>query len=157
MAAGSDQDAAERADVGEIPAQRYGNVSFPRQKVVGGVEVNPTRVAAPELDPSVRSVRAEQPGLARRWGGFEIAANVAGGQAESAETGDLKMSEVLANAATLLEHLFQRGSNGGRVGIELKVLVDSVHQIDSGLKHRPSRWKTDTAVLGKVGCESNEG
>ena len=62
-------------------------------------------------------------GLARRRVGAEIAADVACGDVDGAEAGDLDVGEVLADAVALLEDFFDGGADVGGFGVEAEVCV----------------------------------
>lgn len=149
VAAGADEDAAEGADVSKIAAQSDRNVAFAREEIIGGIEVNPTGIATPELNPGVRSVGADEFGSARRRRGFKIAADVTSGQAESAQAGDLEVGEILANTAALIKYLLQGSSDSGGFGVELEISMNAVRQIESRFEDRATSGKTGGAVFGK--------
>ena len=70
-------------------------------------------------------VSSDEAGFAGWWVGTEIAADIAGGELERAETGDLEVGEILANAAFFAEHFLSRCADVGGFGIELKVAMDT--------------------------------
>src|SRR5262249_24688215 len=82
-----------------------------RTDPMGGVETDPTEIFDIGLDPGMpcfllrRVVRAQQ-----------IAADIAGGNAEAAGTGDKNMREILADAVLHLEGLGGRGTDCGQFG-----------------------------------------
>ena len=79
---------------------------------------------APQQKAETQAWEASAPisaGLARGWVGAEIAADVAGGEMDGAQAGDLDVGEVLADASALLEDLFGGGADVGGLRVEAKV------------------------------------
>ena len=60
----------------------------------------------------MRSIRADEPRFSGRRVGAQISADVASGELERPQAGDLKVRKILANTPPLLEHLI-----GGRAYI----------------------------------------
>ena len=66
LAAGTEGDAAQRADVREIAAPGDGDVSLAGKNVVGGIGIHPAGLfTAEHRNPCVRGVRPDQPRPAR--------------------------------------------------------------------------------------------
>src|SRR5689334_12404410 len=108
MVAGAKDHAAHGADVAIVAAPAERDVLHGGEKVVGRIDVNPADARTKKRNPRVRGIRAEELLLAGRRLRFKIAADIARGQAERAEAGDLQMREVLADAPTLLQHFAKR-------------------------------------------------
>lgn len=73
-------------------------------------------------------IRANQPWLAGRWLGEQVATDIARRQAPRTQAGKHQVSEVLAHAATALQHFHQRRGDLGGFGIEGKFAEDLLHQ-----------------------------
>src|SRR5438046_2272051 len=98
----------------------------------------------------MRSVHAAKFRLAGRRICFEIAAHVARRQAVRAQTGNLKMGKVLANAAELREYVGKRRADrrGGRV--EREVLLNATGEVGHGVEDRASRRERSFCVIGEL-------
>ena len=119
------------------------------EQIVGGVELKPAEGrAAPQRDPGVRGVRAFEPLLTGSRQRAQIAADVVGRQAESAQSGDHDMGEILANAAAARENLGERRRDLGRLRIIGEIGVDAPHQIEGRFENRPPLRKTFARIGG---------
>ena len=58
MAAAAGQDAAQGADIGVIATPGECDVVFAGEGIIGRVEIDPSSVPAPDLEPGVRGVGA---------------------------------------------------------------------------------------------------
>src|SRR5689334_24829714 len=97
-----------------------------RNEIIRRVHVDPTKAMGIERNPGVRGVRTGKPGAAGRRIGFEIAADVAGGQSERTEAADLQMGEILTDAASMLEDFLQWRRHRRCPGIKLEVVMNPV-------------------------------
>ncbi len=93
----------------------------------------------------MRGIGADQPWLARRRIGQQVAADVTGGESQRPQARDLDVREVLADAAISFQHARQRGRDDGRCRVENEAPVDAVHQIDRAFQERPSGGKEPRA------------
>ena len=73
-------------------------------------------------------IGADQPWLAGRWLGEQVAADITRRQAARAQAGEHQMGEVLAHAASALQHFHQRRGDLGGFGIEGEFTEDLFHQ-----------------------------
>ncbi len=73
-------------------------------------------------------IGADQPWLAGRWLGEQVAADVPRRQAPRAQAGEHQVGEVLAHATTALEHFHQRRGDLGGFGIERELAENLLHQ-----------------------------
>ena len=105
------------------PCERY--MAIRGNDIIGGVYVEPANSRAVSRYPGMRSIGAYKPRSPRRRIGSKISADISGREINRSKTGDLKVSEILAHAASFLEDLFGRGSNVGHFRIEAKILVDA--------------------------------
>lgn len=96
------QHAADRRDVPVVAAPADGNVPQRGITVIGWVGVNPANPGAEQRDPGMRGVDPAQFKQARRWVGFEVAAYIAGRQADGSQAGDEEVGEVLADTPSVL-------------------------------------------------------
>ena len=114
----AEDDAAQRAHVavvaapGEVTCRDRGITSL-----VGSRSTQPMRGTV-DREPGVRRVGADQPRLAGRRIGQQVAAHVAGGQAERAQARDLHVREVLADAVAIGQHARDRRRDRRRRRIE---------------------------------------
>jgi hypothetical protein len=129
VGAAAHQDAADGADIAEIAPVGDGDVILPRQQVVGGIEIHPSDAGTINRKPGVPRVGARQTGLAGRRPGAQVAADVAGGQAERSETGDGQMGEILADAAPVPPTFFQRRGHRRRRRIIFEIAENSPVQV----------------------------
>src|SRR5271170_5346056 len=107
--------------------------------VVSRVHLKPADSGAVSGDPGVRGIGAHQPWLPRRRISAEISADIARGEVQGAETGDLHVREVLAYTSAFPKYLFGRRPHGGDFCIEAEVTVDARGQVDQRLGHWPPR------------------
>ena len=108
-----------------VAAPGDGDVAVVGPLVVGRVDGQPlarpgARTGQPDRDPGVRGVGADDPLLARRRLGREVAADVARGQPVRAQAGERQVREVLADPGPLAEDLVDRRGDrrGGRVVVK---------------------------------------
>src|SRR5436190_22636988 len=104
MAAAAQDDAADGADVVVVASPGDSDVTGGGKKGGCGIDIDPADARAKEGHPGVRGISADEAGLIGRRIGFQVSADIAGGQPERAEAGDLELGEVLANAAAILEY-----------------------------------------------------
>src|SRR5581483_1267348 len=117
------------------------------EQVVRRVDVDPAGRAAPGCQPGVRGVRPDPASLTRCRASPQVATDVAGAQAERAETGDLNVSEVLADAAAIPERLLQGCVDSGRTRIVDEVGVDAGRQVEDAREDRPAGWERQPGVV----------
>ena len=91
--------AFQGADVAVVAPPPDGDVAHGRDAIVRRVHVNPADARAVERDPGVRRINTPQLGLARRRVRFQVATDVARGQAERPQAGYLELREVLTRGA----------------------------------------------------------
>lgn len=155
---GADGDAAEGADVGEVATPGDGDVAVAGEDVVGGVGVDPAELfAAEDGDPRVGGIGADEAFLAWRGSGFEVTADVAGGEAEGAQAGDHDLGEVLADAAALFEDFGDGGGDVGGFGIEEKVLIDAAVEVGDAVEDGASGGEGGAGVVSEGGSGGDEG
>ena len=139
--------AAQGRHVAIVAANGQRDVVFARRTpaalVVGGVKVAPARIRGKVGEvgnvgrhPGVGRVAAHQPGHARRRLGEQVAAHVAGGQAQGAQTGNHDVGKVLAHAFALGQGLQRGRADLGAFGFVGEVGVDTPHQVPRGLQQR---------------------
>src|SRR5690606_698944 len=109
-----------------------------------------------DRDPGVRGVGADELRLARRRQGFEVAADVAGGQAERAQRGDHELGEVLADAAAVFEDFGDRRGNGGETGVEGEFAEDAPVEGGDGIEHAAARGEIGGGEAGEFLRYGNE-
>src|SRR5581483_7832805 len=98
--AAAEPDSADRAGLQVVAPDREPKVGRPGRPAVGDIEAAPSGAVDPGLGPRVGG------DLRIGFGsGVEIAADVAGRDAENPAAGDEKMAVVLADAAPLRQHL----------------------------------------------------
>ena len=148
------QHAAQGRDVRVVAAGGERHVIFARRAVVGRVQVGPFArfTVAGQVDghPGVRGVAAHQARLARRGRREQVAADVAGGQAQAAQAGDHHVRKVLAHAVAQLQRLQHRRAHVGDVGVVLEVGMDPLHQLVRGLQQRPARHEAGPRVGNEI-------
>ena len=124
--------------------------------VVGRVDVDPApglvrpALAAPERNPGVRGVGADQARPAGRRRGQDVAADVPGGEADRAQAADHQVGEVLADAALVLQHFAQRRGDARCGAVELEVLVDALREVGRGLEDAAPGGEALHRIVGEV-------
>jgi len=156
MIAGTDQNAAQRANISEVSAPCERDVPLTRQQVVGRIQIDPARFSTPKLKPGMRGIGTYEFLLARWWSGFEITADVPGRQTKRPQTSNLKLSEILADAAALAEHLFERSRNGRCLRGEFEVRVDFSYQLNASFQQRSCPSERRSGIDLKLGEQRNE-
>lgn len=131
LLAAAEHDAAEGADFVVVAAPGEGDVVVAWDDVVGGVEVDPAVAVSVYGKPCVCGLGArEGVSFGAEWA--DVAADVAGGNAEGAQACDLELSEILADAAFVgvygVDGRCQRGC--GRVVFEFAMYTRG--QIERG-------------------------
>src|SRR5580704_8011804 len=89
--------------------------------------------------------------LAGSWIGPKVSTARACRQLQRPQTGNLKVSEILAHAAALAVELFGRSAHVSRFGVEEKVLIDMGRQIHQCVGPRPSRSKGFAGIIREFG------
>jgi len=89
--------------------------------------------------------------------GLEVPADVAGGEAHRTQRTDDQVREVLAHAASVLDHLGERRRHGRESRVEGEVLVDPVDEIEDVLDGGTSCREGRRRVLGERGQAGDEG
>ena len=89
----------------------------------------------------MRGVSPDQPWLARRRPGQQVAADVTGRKAQRAQATDHQMGKVLTNTAFLFQHFKDRRRYGGRLRIKGEFLENFCHQGLCTEQNRPFGWK----------------
>ena len=80
----------------------------------------------------MRGVGADQPRLAERWVGQQVAADVSGRQPERPQAGNGDVREVLAHTAAIFENPAERRRHRSRAAVEREVRVHLPDQRDGG-------------------------
>ena len=128
-----------------------------RQQVVGGIEVDPSQIITAEKgNPRVRSIGADESFLTGRGDGFEIAADITGGQAHGAKTSDQNMGKVLADTAAFGKSIGDQGGHIRRHRIKGEVSKNPVIQLGCGFEDRSPWGKARASIFGKNGVGSNQ-
>ena len=78
--------------------------------------------------------------------GFDVTADVAGGQSVQAQAGEHEVGKVLTNAAFFFQHLAQGRGDGGRAGLVSKVGVDALHEVLHSGEQRPFPGKRLSSI-----------
>ncbi len=131
----------DRAHVVIVAAPSQCDMSLLTDQIIGGVDVDPARARTEYRQPRVRHVGANESLLALGWGRQEIAADVAGGEPQCAETADLEVREVLADAGLALQELKQRRVEGTGARDKAKLGENAPGQIEDGFEQGPARRK----------------
>ena len=155
MRASAEDQAPQRTHIAIIAAPRERNVSIRRDDVVGGVHIDPADSRAIGRNPRMRSIGADESGLAGRRVGAQIATHVARRKIQGAKAGDLHVGEILTDAAALLEDLFGGRPDVGRLRVETKVGVNARSEIEQRLHHRPSRGERLQRIGSKLRAGAN--
>src|SRR6201996_616087 len=114
---------------------------------VGWIEPEPPEFRpAPDGDPSMRCVGADEARLAGRRDRPDIAADVQRRQAEPTQAGNHHMREILADAALALERLHRLSPDVGRFRVIGEIALDALVEIDGGFIDRPFRRKARARV-----------
>ncbi len=113
------------------------------QSLVGSKSTQPLPGTRRSTRRARRRRRPGAGGLGRQ--GAEVAADVAGRQAERAQAGDLQMREILADAAPFFEESFHGSAHFGGFGIEDEILVDAAGEVASGFEKRAAGRETTRA------------
>src|SRR5258708_6556212 len=129
--------ARDRGDILVVTADRDGDVVLTGEGGIGRVVADPAGfVAAPGAHPRVHRIGAGEARLAGRGNGAEEAADVAGGDADAAETRDHHIREILADAAAHFEGLLRQRIDIGRLAVEAEVGFDPFAQTADDLADR---------------------
>ena len=137
--AAAEDHAAQRADVAVVASPGEGDVAQVGQDVVGRIEIDPAECRAVDREPGVRRVGADQPRLARRRIGEQIAADVArraararaGRRSAGARSPGRRRAARRARGVTGVVIVVAPGSN-------VNSRVDAVHQVDRRREQRPA-------------------
>ena len=76
---------------------------------------------------------------------------------ERPQKGDLELSEILANTATMFKNLLQRSGHRRRKGIKFKILMKARHQLECSVQEEPSRRKRLCCVLTELRSQRYQG
>ncbi len=160
----SDADTLDRAHVGVVAPPGDRDVEQPGLAVVRRVDVEPAGATTPGGEPGVGGVGPHHAGVVGSFAGravhpplvAEIAAHVAGREAEGAQAGDLEVGEVLANAAAMGEDLLHGRARGGGGGVVDEVAVDSPGEIHHRLGPRAAGRERLPGPLGQLRRPANE-
>ena len=128
LSAAAEYHAAQGRDVAEVAAPTEGDVFGLHQAAVGRVEIHPAEGWAKHRDPGVGRIGADQPWLAGRWLGQQVAADVTRRQTARAQAGEHQVGEVLAHATAALQHFHQRRGDLGGFSIEGELAENLLHQ-----------------------------
>ncbi|MEY3457352.1 MAG: hypothetical protein RL215_509 [Planctomycetota bacterium] len=112
MASTADEDPGEGGDIAVIAAPGEQDVVREAELVVCGIEIEPMSLSDAGRDPGMRGISSNESLATWRGNGAEVTADVACGDSERAEHGDLEVSKILADAAFELEHLLYGCVNG---------------------------------------------
>ena len=140
IAAPEDQ-TAQRTHIAVVAAPGQRDVIARRHDIVCGVHIYPADPGAISRNPGVRNVRAGKPRAAGRRIRSKIAADVARGQLERAQAGDLEVSEILAHAAAFAKDFLGRGAHISGAGIEAEIRMNAAGQIEQSFEKGSSRRK----------------
>ncbi|MNT41351.1 hypothetical protein D3C72_1777090 [compost metagenome] len=121
-----------------------------RLHIVGRIEIHPPQHRAKHRDPGVGCIGTNQPWLAWRWLGQQVATDVPRRQPSGTYAGEHQVSKVLADPASALQHLYQRCSHLGRFGIEGELAEDFLHQRLHAEQQRSTRRKTALRKLDEI-------
>ena len=105
----------------------------------------------------MRGIRADQPRLARRRDGADIAAGIGRGQTGGAQAGDHDLREILADALALEERLVRRGVDQGRGRVEGEIVLETAGQRDPRLQCAARGVEIDGAICGDAVIERYQG
>ena len=148
MAAGGDDDAVERGDIGIVAAGGDDDVFVSDDQRIGGIERQPAEIgAAPDAHPGMHGIGALAARVSRRRIGADEAADIGGRQAERPERRDHDVRVILAAAAAQRERLFRARRGIGGVAIIEDIAVQAVHQIDRAIADRRDRRKALRGVV----------
>ncbi len=150
MPAAPKNDSFYGTDIVVVSAPRQGDVFIRGQLIVGRIDIGPANARTIEGQPGMRGVGANQAFLAVRWIGEQVAADVAHGQAKSTQATNLQVSEILANAAPVGQHLGKRRRDGGCLRIVLKFLVNAARQVENAFQKRPPRRKRRPRIIQQL-------
>jgi hypothetical protein len=142
----SQHDSAHRRHIAEIASPSQGDVLVLHQAPVGGIEIHPARRRAPHRHPGMRRIGAHQARLAGRGVGQDVAAHVAGGQADRAQAADHQLGKILADAAAAAQDLFEWSRDVGGAAVERKIGEDAVGQVERRVEVRAARGETCARV-----------
>ena len=121
---------------------------------VGRVYADPAHfLTAPDRDPGVGRIGALQPFLAWRRDRAQIAADIGGGQAKTANAADHHMGEVLTDPATLGKGERWGGGDIGRLGVIDEIIVDATRELERRVENRPIGQKALSRIIRDLGAE----
>ncbi len=119
------------------------------QLLVGSKSTQP----APGLHAEHHACDASAPIKPRLSGGRaspQISADVAGGQSQRPQAGDLQMREVLAHAAALFKERLDRRADFGGLGVEPEIMEDAAGEVHHGFEQRTPLGERFDRVLAQL-------
>src|SRR3954468_1581119 len=116
VAAAADENAAQRSHVSVVTSPGRRDVTSGWEKIIGGININPAVLAAPDRRPCVRSVAANEFRFSGRWQGLEIATDVPSRETDGTQAGDHHLGKVLANSTADSKEILDRGHDSRCLG-----------------------------------------
>jgi hypothetical protein len=147
----TDGDAFDWGDIAEVATPGDGEVPGAGNEVVGGVKIDPAEIGNKDSDPGVGGLGALEVGVAT-----EIATDITGGEAVSAESADHDVGKVLTDAFADLQDLFEWGFDGGGFGGVVEIGVDFLHEGRGDFDERAIGGEDGPGVVGECFEVRNE-